>query len=213
MNVGLILSGGTGTRLGGQIPKQYMVLDRKEVISYSLEAMQKSHSVEAIVIVAAEKYSADINEKYGVDVAIAGDTRNESLFNGLRYIADKYPFCEKIFINEAARPFITADLVDEYLNLLDEYDAAITTAHITDSLGKYDQHTTDRTEYYLIQAPEAFRFKLIFDNFKADSSLTATVQQLPPNSKIYKNFSFRNNIKITYTEDFAWAEDMMRSLN
>lgn len=213
MNVGLILSGGTGTRLGGQIPKQYMMLDSKEVISYSLEAMQKSHGVEAIVIVATEEYSADIKEKYGVEVATAGATRNESLFKGLRYVADRYPFCEKIFINEAARPFITGELVDEYLKLLDEYDAAITTAHITDSLGKYGQHKTDRTEYYLIQAPEAFRFKLIFDNFKADSSLTATVQQLPPNSKIYMNFSFRNNVKITYPEDFVRAEDMMRSLN
>ena len=212
MNVAMILSGGNGSRFGGELPKQYQILAQKEVIAYTIEAFQSSHQISQIIIVAAHEYLAELSIKYCIDAVAAGKTRNESLYNGLIHIKQKYPMCEKIIINEAARPFIAIDLANEYLRLLDEYDAVITAQRITDSLGKEGAAVTDRSQYYLIQAPEAFRFKLLLEKFKADSPITATVQQLPIQSKIYKYFGFRNNIKITYPEDLIIAEQLMRYL-
>jgi len=103
-------------------------------------------------------------------------------------------------------------LVDKYFALLDEYDAVITAQQITASLGREGEHVTDRSEYYLIQAPEAFKFALLERYFKADSPITATNQQLPPESRVFRNYEFRNNYKITYPEDLIIAEHLMRSL-
>ncbi|MDR3001301.1 MAG: 2-C-methyl-D-erythritol 4-phosphate cytidylyltransferase [Fibromonadaceae bacterium] len=205
MNVALILSGGTGTRFGSELPKQYQILAGKEVISYSIEALKK----ESIVIVTDKESIKRLSETYGVTCIEGGATRNESLKKGLDYIKVTYSICQKIFINEAARPFLTADLVDLYLKYLDGYDAVITAQYITDSLGRNGEVVTDRSEYYLIQAPEAFRFDLLYRYFKADSPITATVQQLPAERKVMRYFDFKRNIKITYKEDLQYAEQFI----
>ena len=212
MNISLILSGGSGTRMGSDLPKQYQLLAEKEVIAYTIDALKSSLFVNEVVVVAANEYIEKIADRYDVYTVTGGDTRNASLGNGLEYIAKNFPMCEKVFINEAARPFITTKLVDEYFDLLDQYEAVITTQPITDSLGKEGEAVTDRSQYYLIQAPEAFRFKSLYEHFNAESPITATVQQLPSQSKIYRNFVFRNNIKITYPEDLILAEQLMRCL-
>lgn len=212
MNISLILSGGTGSRMGGDLPKQYQSLAGKEIIAYTIDALKTSPLINEIVVVAASGFIEKIADRYDVITVRGGDSRNESLRNGLEYIAMNFPMCEKVFINEAARPFITSKVVDEYLTLLNLYDAVITTQPITDSLGKEGEAVTDRSQYYLIQAPEAFRFKLLYEYFSAESPVTATAQQLPPQSKVYRNFDFRNNIKITYPEDLILAEQLMRCL-
>jgi len=212
MNAGLILSAGSSVRFGGGCPKQFCTLLDKETISYSIEVLKESPNVDAVIVSTSFEFLERIKNQYGIDVTVGGDSRNQSLSNGLEYIKRHYADCERVFINEAARPFITVDLVDDYLAKLEDYDAVITTQHITDSLGNYGKHTTDRSQYYLIQAPEAFRFDLLYKHFRAKSSLTATVQQLPCDSSIYYNFDFRHNLKITYPEDIVVAESLMRCI-
>lgn len=122
--------------------------------------------------------------------------------------------CSNVIILEAARPMITKDIVDNYISMLDEgWDAVITGQRITDSLGCYDMHTVDRNRYYLIQAPEAFNFKLLYDNFDESSQITATNQQLPVGSKVFINYDFKDNYKITYYGDLRMIEDCMRQRN
>ncbi len=213
MNVCLILAGGSSKRFGGSLPKQYDLLNDTEVISYTINAMKHSKKTDAVVCVLGKAYAQHICKKYSIAVTYSGTTRNQSLRNGLEYIKQNYQQCEKVFINEAARPFITVELIDNYFQRLDEYDGVITVRHITDSLGKFSGEVTDRSEYYLVQAPEAFRFDLLYKHFRADSPITATSQQLPSESRIFCNFEFRNNLKITYPEDLIIAEALMRYCN
>lgn len=213
MNVCLILSAGISVRFGRALPKQYTLLNGKEVVSYSIDAMKQAKNVDAIVCLLDNEHEQDLRKKYDIDSTIGGASRNESLRNGIEYIKKKYPKCEKLFINEAARPFLTAKTVEEYFCKLDQYDGVITAQYLTDSLGQYNEAVTDRTAYYLIQAPEAFRFELLTKHFKADSPITATGQQLPPEANVFRNFDFRYNLKITYPEDLLIAETLMRYLN
>lgn len=211
-NIGVILAGGKGERAGGSTPKQYMLLDGKEVIAYSVEAFRGSENTDVFFIVANdfEATKRKLSEKYGVQCVDAGGSRNESIFNALIYIKKQFSDCENILIQESARPFVTAKIVDTYFELLDKYDAVITAQHISDSLGQNGQHVTDRNNYYLIQAPEAFKFGLILRHFSKDSPLTATVQQLPFDIKIKKYFNFKTNLKITYPGDIKVAEQMLK---
>ena len=106
---------------------------------------------------------------------------------------------------------ITTQIVDDYMTKLDEYDSVITGQRIVDSLGCFNAHTANRADYYLIQAPEAFKFDMLYANFKSDSPLTATNQQMPEDGKLYINFDFVNNHKITYFADLAYCEAMMHN--
>jgi 2-C-methyl-D-erythritol 4-phosphate cytidylyltransferase len=211
MNCALILSGGSGSRFGDNaMPKQYHALCGKAVISYSIEALRAASLCDEIFIVAGAAYAESLAKQYGVTCVESGTTRNRSLKNGLDYIAAHRPDCGKVFINEAARPMLTANIVDEYLGKLDAYDSVITAQHIIDSLGCNLRHETDRADYYLIQAPEAFRFRLLYEHFDPESPLSATNQQMPAGSSLYKYFNFPRNIKITFPEDLIVAEYYMR---
>ena len=213
MNIVVILSGGNGTRFGDDTPKQYHFLANKEVIAYSIEASLRSDATNNTIVVAGIEYHERLMKTYSVQCVESGSTRNISLKNSLDYIHAMFPSCEKIFINEAARPFINSNIVNDYFRYLDEYDAVITTQRITDSLGRDDGAVIDRDEYFLIQAPEAFKFNVLYRYFSAESRITATVQQLPIDRKVLKYYDFRNNLKITYKDDLLYAEQIMRLCN
>lgn len=210
MNIGIVLAGGVGSRFGSKIPKQYQTINGKEVIFYSINALKNSASVEKIIVVAHGEYIAKVKNDYPeIEAVEGGDTRNKSLYNALSYIKRNYD-CEKIIVLEAARPMVTSALVDDYLERLNDADAVITGQKIVASLGSYKQHVVNREDYYLIEAPEAFRFDLLYNNFDKDSkTITATNQHLPENSRLDVNFEFKNNMKITYFQDLKYCEGMM----
>ena len=210
MNIGVVLAGGIGSRFGGSISKQYQLINGKEVIWYAINALKNSKSIDKIIVVAKDEHVARLQNEYGVIGVQGGDSRNASLKNALDFIHKNFD-CKKIIILEAARPMITSDIVDGYLAKLDEYDSVITGQRIVDSLGCFATHTANRADYYLIQAPEAFKFEMLYDNFRSDSPLTATNQQMPSDSTLYINFDFVNNNKITYFADLAYCETLMKN--
>jgi 2-C-methyl-D-erythritol 4-phosphate cytidylyltransferase len=211
VNVGIILSGGTGSRFGSELPKQYSILAERPVIEYSIDAFKQSPEIEEIIVICSPEYMDGLS-RYEVCLIEGGNTRNQSLYNGLKYIDERFGNCQNVIIQEAARPFITADIVTDYIYMLSQYDGVITAQKITDSIGSLNQWRVNREDYYLIQAPEAFRFRVLWDNFLPYSPITATVQQLPEHSKIYLNFEFRSNLKITYKEDLRLAEIIMKEI-
>jgi 2-C-methyl-D-erythritol 4-phosphate cytidylyltransferase len=211
MNISVILSGGSGTRFGGELPKQYCSLLGEEVVAYTVSAMKASTLTDRIVAVAQKEYMTRLNDIYDIDCTEAGDTHNESVNKGLSYIKDRYPGCKNVLFHDAARPFLKAELIDAYYGFLDEFDAVITARHITDSLGCEGETFVDRTPYYLIQKPEAFRLGILCESFSERSPATAIVQQIPRESRIKKYFEYGRNMKITYGEDMFIAEQLMKS--
>jgi 2-C-methyl-D-erythritol 4-phosphate cytidylyltransferase/2-C-methyl-D-erythritol 2,4-cyclodiphosphate synthase len=210
MNVTVILSGGSGTRFGGDTPKQYRMLLGEEIIAYAVRAAKASVLTERVLIVAQREHTERLENTYGIECAEAGATHNASVKNALHCIKSRCPACENVLFADAARPFVTAKLMDEYYRLLEDCDAVITARRITDSLGREGETFTDRSPYYLIQKPEAFRFGMLSERFDADSPCTAIVQQLPPEAKVRKRFGTENNMKITHPEDLFLAEALMK---
>ena len=210
MNIGIVLAGGVGRRFGSDLPKQYQTINGHEVLFYAINALKKSISIDKIVVVAQDEYADGIKKSYlDIEVVEGGNTRNVSLYNALDFIKNNY-CCDKVIILEAARPMITSQIVDDYIQRLDRADAVITGQKIVASLGSYTMHVVDRENYYLIEAPEAFRFDLLCNNFDKDSkTITATNQHLPPDSKLDINFDFANNVKITYPSDLKYCERLM----
>jgi 2-C-methyl-D-erythritol 4-phosphate cytidylyltransferase len=212
LNITAILSGGKGERFGSTLPKQYHNLAGEEVIAYPINAAKSSENGGKIVVAAAPEYADDIRERYNVDVTASGETHNQTVKHILDNVRENYPDCEKIVFLDSVRPLVTAEIVDTFFALLDDFDGVITAGHITDSLGYADRMFTDRADYYLIQKPEGFRFDPLYNCFDAKSPCTAIVQQLPAGTKIKKYFEFRKNLKITYPEDLEYAEFVLKNV-
>ena len=209
MNIALILSGGAGRRFGAEVPKQYHDLCGKPVVQYVVEAAHAAKSIDKVLVVCADEYADWFRNVLKTEVCPSGAERNESFMNGLNYIKANYA-CEKIMVFDAMRPFVTAELIDEYIARLDEYEVVATCQHIVDSLGCLDSHECDRSRYYILQSPEAFRFELIYSHFKPDSPLVEAYQQLPAQTTLYKNFGFPDNYKLTYYHDISFMRMYMQ---
>lgn len=211
MTIGVILAGGIGSRFGGDKPKQYYLIHNKEMIFYVIEAFKKSKSVDDLIVVLdkEEFERGRIQTDYNVKTILGGATRNKSLKNAINYINNNYSDCDKIIINNAACPLVTPELTDEIIKLLDENDFVQCTYKITDALGSYKTRLVDREDYYLIQAPDAYRFKLLSQYFDEDSPIGHPAAHLPENVKGYNYFDFIPNYKVTYPEDIKIVEMLM----
>ena len=204
----MITAGGVGARFGSSVPKQYVEINGRKVISYVIEACRKSRMADAVLVVAHPSYHKEIAETFNVDITDSGPELNVTKRNGIDYIKE-HGACEKLVVVDAVRPTVTTEVIDRFFAALDEYDAVACARKITDSLGRYGQWIVNREEYYTLSTPEGFRFPLIDRHFKADSPLTESIQQLPPTSKVYLDFSVPYYDKLTYPEDLARIQSVL----
>lgn len=211
-NVFCILSSGSGQRFGADIPKQYNIVNGKMVIQYALDEVLKNSNIDRILLVISpgsehyvKKFVSD-----RVKIIFGGNTRTETVANTIKYVNEKYPKCEKIVFHDSVRPFITAEYIDEILTSLDDNDAAITCQYVTDSLGSIDNIGEDRSKYFLIQTPEAFKMDVLNKYYDANNEKTAIVQHLDKKCKIAKLYNLRNNIKITYPQDIELIRSLLK---
>lgn len=210
--IGIVLAGGSGTRFKGKVPKQYCLLAGEEVISYSINALRRATEVDEVIVVVDEaEYAAGrIAGTYHVPTVVGGSTRNESFAHALEYIRTHYPDCTKIIENNAACPLLRSEQVDDIIRLLDEYDFVQSAYKITDALGSYSSRTVDREDYFLIQAPDAYRFPLLLAHFDAAHPNGHPAAQLPAEAKGYNYFCDGQPFKITYPDDLEIAEILLR---
>lgn len=210
-SIGIVLAGGIGQRFGGDQPKQYYKIKGKEMIAYSIELFRRCKTIDDFVVVLNPEEFANgrIAREYGVRTVQGGKTRNWSFKNALDYIAREWPECEKVIENNAACPLTKPETIDEYIAKLDEYDWVQTTIKITDALGSYTDRTVDREDYFLIQAPDAYRFKLLYSCFDADHPNGHPAVQLPDSAKGFNAFYGGRVIKVTHPDDIRILEAMM----
>lgn len=207
-NIIMITAGGVGERFGSSVPKQYVEINGRKVISYVIEACKRSQLADAILVVAHPKYHDELISGFGVDVTASGAELNVTKRNGIDYLL-QHSSCEKLIVADAVRPAVETHVLDRFFTLLDDYDAVACARKITDSLGRYGEWIVNREEYYTLAAPEAFRFKLIESHFKADSPLTESIQQLPDTSRVYLDFDVPYYDKLTYPEDLAKIQSIL----
>lgn len=169
MNVALILSGGTGTRLGADIPKQYIEVGGKPIISYCIEKISGHNKIDAIQIVADTSWQnkifnwlpeADKNRKFR-GFSLPGENRQLSIFHGLEDIRAYAEDNDYIFIHDAARPLLTKKMITECIDEAKGHDGVLPVLPMKDTVylsvdGKSISSLIDRKQIYAGQAPEVF---------------------------------------------------------
>lgn len=170
MNIALILSGGTGTRLGTDIPKQYLDVGGKPIISYCIECLSAHQLVDAIQIVADFSWQesigkwladADKNKKMK-GFSSPGKNRQLSILNGLTDIRKYAGDLDYVLIHDAARPLLSEKQISDCLSEVIGHDGLMPVLPMKDTVylssnGKTVSSLLDRTKVYAGQAPEVFQ--------------------------------------------------------
>lgn len=170
MNIALILAGGTGTRLGGELPKQYIEVGGMPMISYCLETFEQNKDIDEIRITADESWHEYIKKWTGGKFrgfSVPGETRQLSIFQGLSDM-EKYAGTDDIvIIHDAARPLVSNELISECINACEGHDGAVPVLSMKDTVymgdGAKITGLLERSHVYAGQAPESFVFEKYYE--------------------------------------------------
>ncbi len=172
----IVVSGGSGRRMGADVPKQYLSLAGRPILARTLAAVAAAPSVHHVVLVVppgdVTRCREQIVRKYGLKkvsrVVVGGRTRQESVRNGLAVIEKLKTPPDVVLIHDAVRPFVTVDAIEKVVNVAAGFGAALlatpvkeTVKFITDD--GFVRGTPDRRWIYLAQTPQAFQLATLLD--------------------------------------------------
>lgn len=218
MNFAILLLGGNGNRLKSELPKQFIKINDKEVFLYSYEIFLNHPDIDKIILVTLKEFIPFVKEKVNLEKTIViegGLTRQESVFNALKYLKDKINDSDIIIIHDACRPLITTSIITSSINEIKDNDAVITSMEATNSLaikdGDYVSYYIDRSKVVEIQTPQTFRYKDIYEahlnayiNKRSYTDDGSILENKFKKVKLIRGNSF--NFKITTFEDLILFE-------
>lgn len=174
INVALILAGGTGSRLGAAVPKQYLEAAGRPVISYCLQTLEAHERIDAIQVVAEETWRPLIQSWAGKKLkgfSEPGRNRQMSVLNGLEDIRAYAPEGSVVLIHDAARPLVSPQTIEDCLEGCREHDGVMPALPMKDTVylgasGRIDA-LLERSRVIAGQAPEAFRLERYYQANRA----------------------------------------------
>ena len=216
----IVLAAGSGKRMNSKVHKQYLIIQDRPVLYYSLKAFEDSAVDEIVLVVGKgeEKFCRkEIVDKYGISkvkaIVEGGKEGYHSVFEGLKQTSD----ADYVLIHDGARPFVNQDIIRRCMQEVQKYQACVVgmpvkdTIKIADEEG-YAKQTPDRKNVWMIQTPQTFSYALIYEAYEEmlkteDTAITDDAMVLErikgKKSKLIEG-SYRN-IKITTPEDLLIA--------
>ena len=216
----IVLAAGSGKRMNSKVHKQYLIIQDRPVLYYSLKTFEDSAVDEIVLVVGKgeEKFCRkEIVDKYGISkvkaIVEGGKERYHSVFEGLKQTSD----ADYVLIHDGARPFVNQDIIRRCMQEVQKYQACVVgmpvkdTIKIADEEG-YAKQTPDRKNVWMIQTPQTFSYALIYEAYEEmlkteDTAITDDAMVLErikgKKSKLIEG-SYRN-IKITTPEDLLIA--------
>lgn len=161
----IILSGGTGERLGGTIPKQYIEVNGRPIIADCIDVFEDCEAVDSYIVVAMDEWQSYIRNLCGKKFsgfAKPGDNRQLSIYNGLSALKKMAMDDDIVIVHDAARPFVTKKTIEALLDGCKNSDGAMPALPVKDTMyiqqnGKV-KALIDRNSLIAGQAPEAFKY-------------------------------------------------------
>lgn len=216
----IIVAGGKGRRMGGEIPKQYQTLAGRPLISHTLGIFQSHPKIDSIALVINPDslefcHSKILGEKEftKVDkVVVGGRERSDSVRNGLFETSDETDGI--VLVHDAVRPFVSACLIDRIIAALDDNDAVVPCLPIVDSVKKVIdgriKGSLDRNELYRTQTPQGFLRSVLEAAYRGSENSTddaSLVERI--GVEIISVEGEERNIKMTKPEDWLWAKILL----
>lgn len=221
----LIPAAGHGTRYGGTVLKQYLPIDGKAVLAHAIKSFQFHPQISGVTVVLADDdqlfESAVGSLASTVETVTGGDTRAQSVRNGLQFISEKYPETEWVLVHDGARPCLTPHSLDRLLEQgLQSQDGAVLGMPVSDTLKRVGDDneiaaTVDRSGLWAVQTPQLFRVHALAEAIdsaqRAGCELTDEASAMEfVGAKPKLVMGSVANIKITYPVDLSIAEALLK---
>ncbi|MFA5971865.1 MAG: 2-C-methyl-D-erythritol 4-phosphate cytidylyltransferase [Lentimicrobiaceae bacterium] len=218
----IIVAGGTGTRMQGKVPKQFMFLSGKPIIHYSIEAFYSYDPSIQVILVIHPNYMAlweQLCSEYKINslykLTQGGETRFGSVKNGLKLI-DEDGF---VAIHDAARPIISVDFISHLFSEAEIYGSALPGLALNDTIRMIDgdtSHQLDRAFLRAMQTPQVFKVSELkrsytqpFQPLFTDDASVMQAAGFP----LHLTDGIPGNIKITHMLDIALAEILLNNFS
>lgn len=178
MNAAIILAGGTDARFQMDVPKQFINVNNRPLIVYTLEAFQKHEDIDEIVVVCLNGWQEMVRvyaKQFRINkltaILAGGKDAQESTYHGLQYFADRFGKGDIVVIHDAIRPMVTQEIISKSIQMCRKKGMGVAATYIMDSImhssnGKEGYKTINRYEIMKVQTPQAFDFSLILELHK-----------------------------------------------
>lgn len=225
MNVAIIVAAGSGTRFGGERPKQFLEIGGKPLLIHTLEKFQNCAAIDEIVLILSENEIENFRstlEKSQISklskIVAGGKTRAESVRNGI-YSLDAETV-KIVAVHDGARPFVTPEEISATVEKAAKDGAVCLVAPVFDTIkrvtGDKIVETIDRNTLRRALTPQTFRFEILQTAFSLKNFDAAATDECflveKAGFEIFYIDGSAKNIKITTREDFAVAESFLREI-
>lgn len=224
----IVLAAGQGKRMGTKVQKQYLEIDGKPVLYYSLHAFEQSKIIDEIILVVGENQSEyckdEIVSKYGISkvnkIVEGGAERYHSVWNGLQEVDDG----GYVFIHDGARPFVDEEILKRAYKDVQNCKACVIGMPVKDTIKLADSdgfvnETPERSLLWMIQTPQVFEnglvkkaYALLMEQENIQVTDDAMVVEQMLGHKVKLTEGSYENIKITTPEDLDIAEIFVKKL-
>lgn len=218
---------GASRRMGGGVNKNFLELMGEPILIRTLKTFSQVERVNFLIVVVAAQEVATVEKLLSAEknlkpwrVVVGGSERQYSIANGLKLLPDA---AQIILVHDAARPLISARLIDEVIDAAEKFGGAIAAVPLKDTIKVVDaegfvRYTPPRRELVSVQTPQGFRRETLLQAYaqaEAENFLgtddASLVERLGAKVKIVTG-SY-DNIKITTPEDLSVAESFLRGGN
>ena len=228
-NVCLIIAGGSGSRMHQDIPKQFLTVNEKPVIVYTLEAFENHPEIDAIAVVCIRgweqilwAYAKQFNITKMQYVIPGGANGQESIRNGVFELEKHFSPEDFVLVHDAIRPLVSEEIITDCIHVANKYGNAVTVIPCAEAMietkdgvvstGSYPRDCLKRT-----QTPQAFRIKEICDLHRRSiekgimNSIATCTLMIELGEKVYFSRGSEKNLKLTTVEDIDIFKALLSS--
>lgn len=230
-NIAIIIAGGSGNRMGQDIPKQFINVYDKPVLIYTLEGFQRHPMIDAIEVVCIDgwekvlqAYANQFNISKLQWIAKGGNSAQESIRNGVYNLEGKVNDDDIIIIHDGIRPMIDDSVLTDVINKAEEYGNAVTSMPYNEQIFVVDKDDENTTTQFIpretlrrVSTPQAYRYDLLntkyheayAKNIGIHGSHYANTMMVELGVKLYLAKGSDKNIKLTTKDDLELFKGYM----
>jgi 2-C-methyl-D-erythritol 4-phosphate cytidylyltransferase/2-C-methyl-D-erythritol 2,4-cyclodiphosphate synthase len=168
----IIVAGGVGKRIGGELPKQYLQIGGETILEKTIKAFYSNSLVDNICVVIAKEHEQlfkAIKQKFErVEYCFGGVYRQDSVHEGLKFIEKYAP--DNVLIHDAARPFVSEKIINDVIKTLENNQAVLPAVKVKDTIkfveNNFVKNTPERDKLFAAQTPQGFSYNKIFELHK-----------------------------------------------
>ena len=224
MTVAIVIAGGVGSRMGANIPKQFVLVDDKPVLFYTLEAFEKHPDIDAIAVVCIEGWEHVLTayaKQYGITklkhIFPGGENGQSSIRSGVWGLEKLYSRNDLVLVHDAIRPMLSAEIISDCIATAEKHGSAITVVPCQEAMLETEDQISTHSSYprdnlKRTQTPQAFPIGDLADAHREalekgiTNSIASCTMMVELGHTIYFSRGSEKNIKLTTPKDLKLAE-------